>query len=283
MQTLSEIKAILSERGLRPKHRLGQNFLHDHNQIRKLLDAAGVSEGDVVLEVGPGTGTLTDELLARGAQVIACEIDSAMASILRDRFEGLSELTLIEADCLDRGRKLSSEVVEAIGSRSFRLVANLPYQIASPLMSTLLIEHEQCKGQYVTIQREVADRITATPGGKAYGPLTVILQAFASSIDPIGLVPASCFWPAPKVVSAMLSIAPKGVGECAEAFGPDFENRRAFTRFVTELFMKRRKQLGTILGRSDEVLKSLPAGVEPSFRPEALTVPQMIELWDRLR
>lgn len=276
VQTLTEIKMLLAERGLRPKHRFGQNFLHDHNLLRKLVDAADISPGDVVLEVGPGTGTLTEELLDRGAQVIACELDEDLAAIIEERLG--DRITLIRGDCLEKQRQLNAKVIEAIAARPFKLVANLPYQAASPLMSTLLIEHPppQCLGQFGTIQKEVAERLMAQPGTKAYGPLTVIVQALAE-VHRIAVLSPSCFWPQPEVTSAMVAIVPR---QEAERLVADEEAARAFARFITELFTRRRKQLGSIFGRDRS---NWPAGVTADLRPEALSVQQLVQLWQHMR
>ncbi len=169
MQTLSEIRSILAERGLRPKRRLGQHFLHDKNILAKLVDAAKLQDGELVLEIGSGTGTLTEALIEAGAEVVTCEIDSELASIIEDRFSDC--VRLIRSDCLDAHRRLNPQIVDALGDQPFKLVANLPFQIASPLMCALLIDHPTCTGQFVTIQKEVADRLLAKPGTKAYGPL----------------------------------------------------------------------------------------------------------------
>jgi 16S rRNA (adenine1518-N6/adenine1519-N6)-dimethyltransferase len=267
MQTLSEIRALLDERGLRPRHRFGQNFLHDHQQIRKLLDAADVVPDELILEVGPGTGVLSEALLERGVRLVTCEIDRDLAGIIRTRLG--DRLTLIEGDCLDRGRTLNPEIIEALGDASFNLVANLPYQIASPLMATLALHHPQCRGQFITIQREVGDRLNAVPGTKAYGPLGIIIQSMCT-VRRIGIVPATCFWPAPKVTSAMLALQPR---EGAREAMPGIAGE-VFARFVTVLFSKRRKQLGTIFGRDHD----WPTGITPDLRPDVLSVPQLQSL-----
>jgi 16S rRNA (adenine1518-N6/adenine1519-N6)-dimethyltransferase len=264
VQSLSEIRALLAERGLRPRKRFGQNFLHDKNLLGKLVEAAAVAPGDVVLEVGPGTGTLTEALLDAGAEVVVSEIDEDLADLIEDRLG--ERVTLVRGDCLPRQRTLAESIVAALGDRPFKLVANLPYQVASPLMTALLLDMPGCTGQYVTIQNEVADRLLAPPGGKTYGPLGIIVQALAE-VARLAKLPASCFWPAPQVTSAMVSIVPRA------AHG--VEDPAAFARFVTELFGKRRKQLGTTFGRD----RAFPDGVTADQRPETLAIDQVVALW----
>ena len=265
MQSLTEIRTLLTERGLAPRRRFGQNFLHDHNQLQRLVDAAGIRTGDRVLEVGPGTGTLTETLLEAGAEVVTCEIDPGLADLIHERLG--DRITLVRGDCLGRGRRLAPELHSALGDAPFTLVANLPYQIASPLMIELLLHHANCLGQFVTIQREVAERLAAPEGTRARGPLGILATTFGT-VERIGDVPASCFWPQPKIVSSMVGIRP----------GPASDtDREAFARFITMLFASRRKQLGRILGR-DTVL---PEGIEPTARPETLDNRQLLQLFDR--
>ncbi|MCH2148835.1 MAG: 16S rRNA (adenine(1518)-N(6)/adenine(1519)-N(6))-dimethyltransferase RsmA [Phycisphaerales bacterium] len=264
MQTITEIQSLLNARGLAPRRRLGQNFLHDHNQLRRLVAAAEIQPHELILEVGPGTGTLTEALLEADAHVIACELDPGLGDLIAERFE--DRITLVRGDCLERGRRLAAELTSHLGERPFKLVANLPYQVASALMIELLIHHPNCCGQYITIQREVGDRLVAHPGTKERGPLGIIASSFAD-VDRIGVVPASCFWPQPKVVSAMVSLIPKDT--------PQLHDRTRYARFITELFAARRKQLGRILGRD----RQMPAGIDPSWRPEVLTNEQLLQLY----
>lgn len=264
MQTISEIRSLLDSRGLAPRRRFGQNFLHDHNQLRRLVAAAELEPGDRVLEIGPGTGTLTEALLEAGAQVVACEIDEGLASLVSDRLG--DRVTLIHGDCLGKGRRLADEVLTALGDETWVLVANLPYQVASPLMIELLLNQPRCRGQHVTIQREVADRLVAEPGTSERGPLGILASTFGS-IHRIGDVPASCFWPQPKIVSSMVSITPHDT--------PRTMDRDEFAKFISMLFSSRRKQLGRILGRDHE----LPEDIDPSWRPEVLTNDQLLSLF----
>ncbi len=267
MQTVAEIKALLAARGIRPKHRFGQNFLHDRNQLIKLVEAARVRPGEVVLEVGPGTGTLTEELVAAGATVIAAEIDPDMIAIVRERLG--ERVTVVAGDCLAGKRALSPDIVAAIAGRPFVLVANLPYGAASPLMAILATRHAECRGQYVTVQREVADRLLAPAGGREYGPLTIAIGLAATVRDLATVKPAS-FWPMPEVTSAMIAIEPKP--------SPPWRDRaegEAFEGFVSRLFSARRKQIGSTLGRAGP----WPEGIEPSMRPEELAPPDLWRLF----
>ncbi len=267
MQTLTEIKGLLAERGVRPKKRFGQHFLHDQNLLRRLVKAAAVQPGQLVLEVGPGTGTLTETLLDAGAEVVACEIDPVLASIVRDRLG--ERVCLVEGDCLGRGRRLAPALVAALGERRFTLVANLPYQTASTLIAALLIHHPRCEGQFVTIQKEVADRLLAASGTKAFGALTVIVRALAE-VELVARVPPTCFWPQPQVDSTMFSIRPRP--------GHGIDDPAGLADFAARLFSKRRKQLGTILGRD----VAWPPGVTPDLRPEQLTIAQLTLLFSCL-
>lgn len=263
MQTLSEIKALLAERGVRPSHRLGQNFLHDHNQLTKILDAADIKSGDLVLEVGPGTGTLTEALLDCGAEVIASELDATMASIVRERVG--ERVHLIEGDCLARDRTLAPALIDALGQRTFKLVANLPYQAATPLMIDLLVRRPHCSHQVALMQREVVDRLLAPEGGREYGPISVLTALF-SHAHRVSIVPPGCFWPQPKVTSAVIHLQ--------RNVAPPIDDAEAFADFLGDLFRSRRKQLGTILGRAN-----IPADIDPTLRPEALSPNRLLALF----
>jgi len=270
VQTLTEIKALLESRGLSPRHRLGQNFLCDHNLIRKLVDESGAAEGDLVLEIGPGTGTLTEELLRRGCRVVACELDAGLAALLRDRHAGAlapGAFTLIEGDCLDGKSALNPAIPAALGGSAFRLVANLPYGAASAVMAILAMDFPPpggCLGQYVTIQREVGERLRAKPGTKDYGELGVVVQSVCA-VRRIALLPPECFWPRPEVTSEMCAIErlPEGLALTSDP--------RRLSELCRRLFSQRRKQIGTILGRDFP----LPIGVSPTARSEQLSIEQL--------
>ena len=279
MQTLTEIKHLLESRGLRPKKSLGQNFLVDQNLIRKLVDCSGVGAGSLVLEVGPGTGTLTEELLARGCEVVACELDDELAGLLAERIPALigpgdpHRFTLVHGDCLDGKRALSPLLTQALRGRPFALVANLPYAAATPLMSTILVDHPECPTLAVTIQREVAERLGASPGGKDYGALAVLAQSLAH-VRPLATLPRECFWPRPDVTSAMVLLSRR-----AE---PLVADPAALSAFLRDLFAHRRKQIGAVLGKGVdwETVAAAPGCGEiiPTLRAEQLSVPQVVAL-----
>src|SRR5438105_8367591 len=152
----------------------------DGNLVRLVADAGEISPGDVVIEVGPGTGTLTEELLSRGAQVIAVEIDRDLSAILRTRFANQPAFNLIEGDALSGKHEINeslSDALKPLAARPRRLVANLPYNIASPLVIDLLLEGVDLLA--FTVQKEGADRLRAPAGDDAYGPLTVMVQLLA--------------------------------------------------------------------------------------------------------
>lgn len=271
-QTLSEIKSLLAMHGLRPKHRLGQNFLHDSRKFELILEAAEIRPGDMVLEVGPGTGALTQRLLEAGARVVAVEIDAHLEPILREVTAAHADrFTLIVDDVLSSKHEINPRVIEALAGHTsqstmtFKCIANLPYNVASPLLANLAINHPQMTLAVVTIQREVADRLTAGPGTEAYGPLGVLLQAMCE-IKRVTILPPGCFWPSPKVDSAAVRLVRRDQ--------PLADDPRALAATLHRLFSKRRKQIGSILGRHTP----LPPGIEPRQRPEELSVEQLIQL-----
>jgi 16S rRNA (adenine1518-N6/adenine1519-N6)-dimethyltransferase len=276
-QTISTIKQLLEERGLAPRKTFGQNFLIDGNMLRKLVEVASVQAGDVVLEVGPGTGVLTDALLTAGAHVIACEIDRGLAQHLRERYANLPHFTLVEGDAMPK-LKLSEAAQQAIAGREFRLVANLPYNIASPLMIELAIAHPNCLSQTVTIQKEVAQRLLAKPNTDDYGTLGILAQAMCS-VKKIADLPPSCFWPQPSIVSSFVQLVPLST--------PQTTDPQALARMCTWLFSGRRRQLSTMVNALAKErginAPPLPTSIDPAARAETLSVPQLIELQLALR
>lgn len=272
-QTGREIRELLSSRGLSPRRRLGQNFLLDHNLIEKLAGHVAPVPGGVVLEIGPGTGAMTGALLERGFDVVACELDAGLARLLRETLcVAHPRLALIEGDCLDGKRGLNPALTRALGGRPFVLASNLPYGAGTPVMMTLLTSHPECGSMAVTIQREVGDRLGARPSTDAYGAISVVAQ-LAARVRTIARLGPECFWPRPEVDSVMVTLqrrtdSPCDTGELAGVAG-----------FCAAIFGKRRKQLGTILGREGP----WPQGILPEARAESLEPEQILGLWRALR
>jgi len=262
MQDLRTIKDLLASRDLQPKHRFGQNFLHDQNAMRTLLAAATVQPNETILEIGPGTGALTECLLEAGARVVACELDRNLAALLRDRLG--KRITLIEGDCLQDKHTLNAAIIEALGETNFRLVANLPYSAATPLLATLLESHPRCTGMVATIQREVADRLAAMPDTSEIGPLTITAQLLAT-IERVATLKPGCFWPAPDVTSAIIRIVPR-------VPRPTLPSQ--LRRIIDQAFQQRRKQLRSSLGADF----AFPAGFNTMRRPETLSPQEWVVL-----
>lgn len=262
-QTKGEIQAILSAAGTEPRHRFGQNFMIDQNLVRLVADAGEVAAGDFVVEVGPGTGTLTEELLSRGGDVLAVEIDRDLAAAMREQFGSNERFRLIEGDALSSKHDLNPALAEALRNASGRrkLIANLPYNIASPLAIDLLIAGVELLA--FTVQKEVADRFRAVAGTEEYGPLTVMAQSLAG-VEVLRTLPPQAFWPAPKIESALVRLRRNDrIGNRAREFGV----------FVQKLFASRRKTLRKALVVAGNRVE-LVEGVDGSARPETLT-PQM--------
>lgn len=276
MQSVADIKAVLASLGKSPKRSLGQNFLIDHSKIAALVERAGVGSGDLVLEVGPGTGALTDDLVERGCVVVAVELDDAFAAHVRDRFATTGCVRVIHDDCLQRKGELSvaaSVALDDLGAseRGYRLVANLPYGAASALMVAAAWD-ERCAGQYVTIQRDVAQRVRASPGSRDYSELTVMIGA-VSEAERIATLRPGCFWPAPNVTSEMIQIEPRP----AAGIRPGDDGRRRLERVCRTLFTQRRKTLRSILGDVD-----WPQGVDGGMRPENVPIDALVTLSSRV-
>lgn len=278
VQTKTEIRAVFEALGVQPRKRFGQNFLIDGNLMRRLAAAAELGPDDVVLEVGPGTGGLTDLLVESAGRVVAVEIDRALAEFLRERFAGRANFTLIEGDVLHGKNRLAAPVVEAVKqaaavSARAALVANLPYNVATPLLMNLLHELPVVSRLCFTVQRDVAEKIEAAPRTKAYGPLSIVLQA-ATAIRRVAQVPASAFWPEPGVESTMLRLDV----DRRHLAGPLDVAR--FTALLRDAFGHRRKTLKYNLSRclDDEALAAAAEAFDLSRRPEDLSVDEWLTL-----
>ena len=283
-QTLSYLQRRFAEVGIRPRVQYGQNFLIDLNLLDVLAAEARIGPDDVVLEVGTGTGSLTQRLAALAAQVITVEIDQAMHQLAGEELAGLSNVTLILADVLEGKHRLDAGVLAVVAHyrearRPWKLAANLPYAIATPLIMNLLALDDPPESMTVTIQKELADRLVARPGTKDYGALSVWLQSQAT-VEILRILPREVFWPRPKVSSAFVRV--QYDRQLRERIG----DLAFFHRFVRSMFLHRRKFVRAELLSAVKGLLDKPAvdrvlaeaGIDPQRRAEQLSVAEFISL-----
>jgi 16S rRNA (adenine1518-N6/adenine1519-N6)-dimethyltransferase len=210
MQTKRKIWQLLSTAGIRPNKKLGQHFLTDLNLMQLLVDCANVQKDDIVLEVGCGTGSLTETLAQRAGTVVAVEIDHSLAAIAKGQLADCKNVEIINCDVLKSKNSINQTVVGAIETARKKhrgrilLLANLPYNVASPVMADLITGPVTANAMFVTVQKELADRMTAEPGGKNYGILSILLCA-TGEVEVVRTLKPSVFWPPPQVDSAMIS------------------------------------------------------------------------------
>lgn len=265
------VRQLLDELGLRPRKALGQNFLIDRNILGHLLDAAAIGPGDTVLEVGPGLGAVTASLATLARRVVAVEKDSGLYAWLCRRFAGVPNVRLVHADALE----LRLDALEWPGEgpvRPDRVVSNLPYGAGSRILVELARAAQPPERVVVTVQREVADRLAAAPGGGDYGLLSLYVQR-AFRVERVRTVGPRCFHPVPEVDSAIVRLQSLGAPPAAEAF-------YALSR---QAFGQRRKQLARSLAtpeRAPDAVRAALASVAaaPTARAEDLSVAQ----WDAL-
>lgn len=238
--TLHEMREILKSRDLRLTKSLGQNFLHDGNQLRRIVAAAELAPGDRVLEIGPGLGPLTELLLASGAPVLAIEKDARLTTFLRERFAGQPNLTLLHDDALAFLQRPSA--ADGLGAdwSAWKLVANLPYSVASPILVELALHPRGPERMVVTLQLEVARRIAAAPDTDDYGLLTLLLGLNYGHGGHFK-IPAACFFPAPDVESGCITLRRRPQPPLTE------QEAKIFVRLVKLAFSQRRKMMLKLL------------------------------------
>lgn len=265
----ADIGRLLDAHGLAPSRALGQNFVADANTVRRLARLAGVGPGDHVVEVGAGLGSLTLALAETGAEVLAVEVDRGVLPVLREVVAGAGAgVEVVEGDAT----RLDWHAL--LGGRSpWALVANLPYNVATPLVADLLDGVPEIARMLVMVQREVAERLAAGPGDGAYGAVSVKVAYWATA-KVVGRVPASVFVPRPRVESALVAIERRP----APAVDPADVPPERLWRVVRAGFATRRKMLrGALAGLVDES-GFAAAGVAPTARAEELDVGS----WGRL-
>ncbi|HXY05591.1 MAG TPA: 16S rRNA (adenine(1518)-N(6)/adenine(1519)-N(6))-dimethyltransferase RsmA [Burkholderiaceae bacterium] len=252
--------------GHRARKRFSQNFLHDASVIERIVRAIDPRPGQHLVEIGPGTGALTGQLLARVGHICAIEIDRDLAAGLRARF-AVEALDLINVDAL----KIDwQQLAQRLGG-ALRIVGNLPYHVSTPLLFSLLPIASQVLDQHFMLQREVVERMAAAPGGKDYGRLSVMLQ-FRYRIEPLFSVAAGSFHPTPKVQSSVVRMTPIAVERL-----PSVELPR-FATVVTAAFSQRRKTLRNALRHLLSEAQIEQAQVDPGVRAETLEVAAFVRL-----
>ena len=285
MQTKQQIRQLLLSAGLSPNKRLGQHFLIDLNLMRLLVDSACIREDDIVLEVGCGTGSLTEALVERAGKTIAVELDRNLAGIARKQLAQARSFELVNADILESKNTINPAVADALGRARQRyagrvlLVANLPYNVASPLMMNLLASPMTADRMYVTVQKEVADRMAARPGTGDYGTLSIFLDA-TGDVKTIRTLKPTVFWPQPQVDSAMVGFV-RNEAKCSR-----ITNMALFSETVHLFMSHRRKTLAACCKLAGGALARIAnwpdiferCRIDPAQRPEKLSAADYVAL-----
>jgi 16S rRNA (adenine1518-N6/adenine1519-N6)-dimethyltransferase len=251
----------IDDRPPRPRKRLGQHFLADRHALERIADALELTGSETVVEIGPGRGALTDLLVERAGRVVAVEIDRDLVPRLRARYESMPHVEIVEADVLD-------VALASLGGEEFVLAGNVPYYITTPIIFHAL-ERPRPRLSVFLVQLEVAERIASGPGSKAYGALSINVQAVAS-VELVARVPPGAFRPPPSVDSAILRLRPR--------IDPVIESHEEerYRRFVQDAFALRRKQMRRVLRTAERMEVSVAddvlaaAGIDPEARPETL-------------
>ncbi len=263
---------ILKAFNLHASKRLGQNFLIDAGVVNGIVATAEIEPGDRVLEIGPGIGTLTQALAEAGADVTAVELDKKLPAVLAETLKAYDNVRIVPGDIL------KTDIRALMGDEPFKVVANLPYYITTPIIMALLEQKLPITRIVTMVQKEVAERMTAEPGGKDYGALSVAVQYYTEPEFALN-VPPKCFMPAPAVDSAVM--------DCVVRTEPpvDVKDEKMFFRVVKASFGQRRKTLTNALtgvGISKDDVKTVlsTAGVEGTRRGETLTLSEFAALAD---
>jgi 16S rRNA (adenine1518-N6/adenine1519-N6)-dimethyltransferase len=290
-QTRTMLMSLFQQHGFHPRTDLGQNFLIDLNLIEYILEKAELDRDDVALEIGSGTGGLTTALASRAGAVISVEVDHRVFELAGQVVSHLSNVTLLNCDALKNKNHFSQTVLNAVGAelavsahRRLKLVANLPYCVATPVISNLVASEIPWESMIVTIQWELAERIRSKPSSEHYGALSVWLQS-QCLVKVLKKLRPTVFWPRPQVDSAILQFFPLPGGR--EQLG----DRAFFHDFVRRLFQQRRKFLRSVLAgmyrqelsktEIDQVLE--PFQFQDGVRADALDVNTIVKLAGAMR
>ncbi|ADP38196.1 16S rRNA methyltransferase [Gardnerella vaginalis] len=270
----ADIRRIAAEEGITPTKKFGQNFVIDPGTVKKIVTASKINSNDFVMEVGPGLGSLTLAILQAGANLTAVEIDPPLAKRLPSTVKefmpnALERFNVILKDALELN---AQDVPNLANAQHFTLVANLPYNVATPIILTLLEKFNNLTSFLVMVQKEVADRLCAQPGTKTYGTPSVKLAWYGES-QKAGLIGRNVFWPAPNVDSALVYF------ERNNEIREDEQEREKVFKIIDAAFQQRRKTLhsalkGIISNESYDI-----AGIDPTRRGETLTCAEFLALY----
>lgn len=269
--------AVLQKYNFNFQKKFGQNFLIDTHVLDKIIAAAGITKEDMVLEIGPGIGTMTQYLCENAREVIAVEIDKALIPILADTLSAYDNVEVINEDILKVD--INRIAQEKNGGKPIKVVANLPYYITTPIIMGLFESHVPIDSITVMVQKEVADRMQVGPGTKDYGALSLAVQYYAKP-EIVANVPPNCFMPRPNVGSAVIRLTRHAVTPV------QVEDEKLMFKIIRASFNQRRKTLANGLNNSSEIKLSkeqiaeaiAELGVSPSIRGEALTLEQFAQL-----
>lgn len=275
MKTLEITKRIMRTNSIFAKKNFGQNFLIDDNVLQNIVESANVTEEDIVLEIGPGLGNLTHYILEKNAKVIAFEIDNDMIDILNERFNNNNKLDIVNKDIL------KVDLEEYVKGKKIKIIANLPYYITTPIIFKLLEYRKNIQSITIMIQKEVAERITATPRCKDYGVLTINTN-YLANVQKLFDVPNTSFIPAPNVTSSVIQIIPDEQKENELAI----KNEELFKDLVKKSFSSRRKKLSNSLNntgingmtKQDIDNMIIQAGLNKNCRAEEVSIEDYVKM-----
>lgn len=261
---------------MHPKPKLGQNFLHDQQAIRRIVAALGDCSRETVVEIGPGRGAVTRVLVERAARIVAIELDDALIAHLRAEFPA-DRVTIVHQDVLD----FNFATISAQTGRPVAVVGNLPYYITSPILLKLAASHADLDRAVLMMQREVANRVTAQPGSRDYGLLSVSVQLYGP-VEQLFTLPPGAFSPPPQVHSSIIR------WRFAPRFGALGVEPNEFLKFVRQAFAQKRKTLANNLRAAGFLPMKLTeaftsAEIDPQIRAEALSLESLASLWKHLQ
>jgi len=277
---MTTVREILTDHGIRPLKRLGQSFLEDRNAINKIIRISNIQEDDIIVEIGAGVGLMTEAIAKQARKVIALDIDPRMIGILKKRMAPYRHVDIVQADVLEYD---FSSAIGELPSRKIKVIGNIPYNISSQILFRLLAYRDHISSMILMFQKELADRLTATPGTKAYGVPTVLVSMYLLCSREMA-IPSSCFYPKPAVMSSVLKMVIR------EKPQMDLADHDFFFKIAKTAFAKRRKTLLNnlrglnLLGYSamDMANALKNSGIDGARRGETLTALEIGKLSNAL-